>query len=148
MQYLVSIQPTLQSLNGIQTMQILRLSFLMLMMAGIAAAADRPEISADELAKRMNADDKPLILDVRSPEEYKAGHLIGATLIPFKEISDRIAELGDDKSREIVVYCQSGRRAGIAEKTLRKAGFTNVLHLKGDWGQWSAEKRPFIKEAD
>ena len=108
-------------------------------------AADRAEITADELTKRMAAEKKPLILDVRSTQEYEAGRLIGAVHIPFKEVGRRIGELGTDKSREIVVYCQSGYRAGKAEATLKDRGFTKVKHLIGDWGQWSKENRPFVK---
>jgi len=72
-----------------------------------------------------------LLVDVRTPQEYEAGHLEGALLIPYDQIPQRLAEFGEDKSRPIVVYCRSGRRAGVAEQTLRKAGFTNVLNAGG-----------------
>ncbi len=72
-----------------------------------------------------------LLVDVRTPEEFEAGHLEGALLIPYDQIPERLAEFGDDKNRPIVVYCRSGKRAGIAEETLRKAGFTNVLNAGG-----------------
>ncbi len=72
-----------------------------------------------------------LLVDVRSQEEYDAGHLEGALLIPYDQIPERLAEFGEDKNHSIVVYCRSGKRAGVAEKTLREAGFTNVLNAGG-----------------
>ncbi len=72
-----------------------------------------------------------LLVDVRTKEEYDAGHLEGALLIPYDQIPERLAEFGDDKNRPIVVYCRSGKRAGVAERTLREAGFTNVLNAGG-----------------
>ncbi len=72
-----------------------------------------------------------LLVDVRTPREYEAGHLDGAVLIPHDQVEQRLAEFGDDKSRSIVLYCRSGRRAGVAEQILREAGFTNVLNAGG-----------------
>ncbi len=72
-----------------------------------------------------------LLVDVRTQKEYDAGHLEGALLIPYDQIPQRLAEFGEDKNRSIVVYCRSGKRAGIAEETLRKAGFTHVLNAGG-----------------
>lgn len=72
-----------------------------------------------------------LLVDVRTPDEYKQGHLSGAKLIPVKEVEKRVAEFGEDKSRPIVVYCKRGIRSGRAEQTLLKLGFTNVLNGGG-----------------
>jgi len=75
-------------------------------------------------------DEGALLLDVRTPQEYKAGHLEGAMNIPHDQIKARIGELGTDKDRAIVLYCRSGRRTGIAAGVLREAGFTNVVDAK------------------
>lgn len=72
-----------------------------------------------------------LLIDVRTPQEYNQGHLDNALLIPHDQLATRISELGDDKTREIVLYCRSGGRAGKAEATLRQAGFNNVLNAGG-----------------
>ena len=62
--------------------------------------------------------------------------------LPYDEIGDRLADqkLGSDD--EIVVYCESGRRAAIAEEALRQAGFTNVRHLEGDMRGWRESRLP------
>ena len=72
-----------------------------------------------------------LVIDVRTPEEFAKGHLDGALNIPYDRISERAAELGTDKNRDIVLYCRSGRRSGIAQKTLEQMGFTSLLNAGG-----------------
>jgi len=83
-----------------------------------------------------------LLLDVRSQEEFSKGHIPNAVLIPHDELASRLAELGSDSGRPVVVYCESGRRAGMAGETLLQAGFTNVAHLDGDMRGWRESGRP------
>ena len=73
----------------------------------------------------------PLWIDVRTAEEYAAGHVSGAVNIPYEEITGRIAEVTTDKDALIYVYCRSGRRSGIAQDALGKAGFSNVVNIGG-----------------
>ncbi|MGC4122814.1 MAG: rhodanese-like domain-containing protein [Myxococcales bacterium] len=75
-----------------------------------------------------------LLLDVRTPGEYAAGHVDGAVNIPFDQLSARQAELGA-KTRAMVLYCHSGRRTGIGAKTLQDLGFTQVYDL-GPMSRW------------
>ena len=72
-----------------------------------------------------------LLVDVRTAEECNSGHIEGAKHIPYEEIGVRIGELTDDKSREIVLYCRSGRRSGVAQKTLVDMGFENAINAGG-----------------
>lgn len=81
----------------------------------------------------------PQVLDVRTPEEYAAGHVPGARLIPHDQVAARVAEL--DPARPVVVYCRSGRRSLLAEDVLRKAGF-DVAQLEGSWQAWQAAGLP------
>ncbi|MCA1929665.1 rhodanese-like domain-containing protein [Rheinheimera sp.] len=67
-----------------------------------------------------------LWIDVRTAEEFQAGHLEGAINIPYDEIAERIEAVGADKSAEIKLYCRSGRRSGIALETLRSMGYNNA----------------------
>ena len=109
------------------------------------AAAEAPatgDISATELQQRIAAGNAPLILDVRTPEEYAAGHLPGAINIPHTEVADRLSELQADRGTEIAVHCQSGRRAGMAEEALAAAGFTGLRHLEGDYAGWVEANLP------
>ena len=99
-------------------------------------------ISADELADRIQAGSPPLVLDVRTREEYARGHIPRAINIPHDELATRIAELAITKSEEIVLHCQSGRRAQLAEATLRGNGYSNVRDLTGHWQGWQASGLP------
>lgn len=108
-----------------------------------SGAASTPTISGEDLAQRIAAGDAPLLLDVRTPEEFADGHIPQAINIPYDELADRIGELGiEDPDREIVVYCRSGRRAAEAEATLHHAGFRGVRHLEGDMIGWREAQHP------
>jgi phage shock protein E len=76
-----------------------------------------------------------LILDVREPSEFDAGHLQAAENIPVGQVEARADEiarkLDGDKSKPITVYCKSGSRAGRAKAALEKAGFSNVTNAGG-----------------
>lgn len=72
-----------------------------------------------------------LLVDVRTPEEFAAGHLPGAINIPHDEIVSGLAELKTPKTTEIVLYCQSGGRSGVATSSLGKAGFTSASNAGG-----------------
>lgn len=70
-------------------------------------------------------------IDVRSADEYRAGHVAQAVNIPHTEISSRTDELPVAKDGLIYVYCRSGRRSGLAQESLEQAGYTNVVNLGG-----------------
>lgn len=69
-----------------------------------------------------------LWIDVRTLEEYKAGHLEGAVHIPYDEIEQKISAVSADKTADIQLYCRSGRRSGIALETLRRLGYSKVTN--------------------
>ncbi len=69
-----------------------------------------------------------LLLDVRTPEEFAAGHVKGAVLIPVGELRERLAEVGA-RDRPVVVYCRSGRRSALAKSILDGAGFKQVTDV-------------------
>ena len=73
----------------------------------------------------------PIWIDVRTTDEYNGGHVSEAVNIPYTEISEDIAELTGDKDATIYVYCRSGRRSGIAKKTLEGLGYTQVVNIGG-----------------
>jgi rhodanese-related sulfurtransferase len=94
-----------------------------------------PKLGDKELAALIKAEGpRLLILDVRTAEEYEAGHLPAAVLLPYDEIGATFAE--GDKGRPIVVYCRSGRRSAIAKATLEGMGYANVSDF-GAVGNWS-----------
>jgi phage shock protein E len=114
--------------------------------AAPAVAAPAPLISQSDLLARLEKKDPSLVvLDVRTPVEFAAGHVPGAKNISHDELPAKLAELAAHKDQDVVLYCRSGRRTQIAEGTLRGAGFTKLLHLEGDYLAWEAEKRPIEK---
>ena len=72
----------------------------------------------------------PIIIDVRTPQEFRSGAYPGAINIPLDELQLRINELGD-KSREITLYCASGARSSYGQKVLQQLGFTGVKNGGG-----------------
>lgn len=84
-------------------------------------------------ARKLVADGAQLV-DVRTPEEFSAGHIDGALNVPVGELPKRIGELGA-KERPIVVYCRSGARSARAAGILKGAGFTQV-HDIGPMSAW------------
>lgn len=71
------------------------------------------------------------VIDVRSSEEFLSGHLSQAINIPHDQIAQRISEIKSPKDGEIVLYCKSGRRAGIAKEILESKGFSKVVNAGG-----------------
>ena len=70
-------------------------------------------------------------IDVRTASEYADGHVEGAVLIPYTEITERIDEVTSDKNARIYLYCRSGRRSGIALEALEAAGYVNAVNAGG-----------------
>ncbi len=79
------------------------------------------------------------VLDVRSPEEFTTGHVPGAVNVPYDEIAARLAEVPKDK--DVVLYCRTGRRAGLAADVLAANGYTRLSHLEGDMPAWIEKGR-------
>jgi len=86
-----------------------------------------------------------LVLDVRQPEEFEAGHLLNAKLIPLGKLKERMGELEKYKNQPIVVVCRSGNRSGTACFLLRKQGFSQTYNLAGGVLAWQKNKLPLEK---
>lgn len=108
-----------------------------------ARAAQAPEtVEASALLEQLGTDAVPLIVDVRTADEYAAGHVPGAINIPYDEIEGRVHEIIAHKDQDVVLYCRSGRRSGIAAKTLVAKGFTKLGLLEGDMPGWERAGYP------
>lgn len=112
--------------------------------AGQATKAGGAELSPEELSKAPAG--SYLILDVRTPFEYAAGHVDNAMNIPHDRLETSLARIQKYAAAPVVVYCKSGRRAEMAIETLSKAGFTDLHHLSGDFEAWSAAGYPVSKD--
>jgi rhodanese-related sulfurtransferase len=102
-------------------------------------------VSAQELIRLMNQG--ALVLDIRKPEEFAAGHVSGAKQLA----SDKILTAGDPfkrfKEKPVVVYCDSGSLAAAAVRQLHEQGFTQAFTLRGGFAGWRAENLPVAKAA-
>jgi rhodanese-related sulfurtransferase len=76
-----------------------------------------------------------LLVDVRNPDEWQAGHAPQATLIPLGALPDRLAEVPRD--RDVLLICRSGNRSGQAQRLLLQHGFTRVLNVSGGMNAWT-----------
>lgn len=88
-------------------------------------------LSAEEAKEIIDSEEHEIVLDVRSVEEYKEGHIEGAILLPSDEIKEKVEDLIPDKSKTILLYCRSGRRSSIAAKQLSEFGYTNIYDFGG-----------------
>ena len=88
---------------------------------------DKNDINKQELEKMVLKG--AILIDVRSPQEYKEGHLERAVLIPEYELVSRCRKKKKNKDAIYIVYCSSGTRSKKAQKELEKLGYTNVYNL-------------------
>ena len=100
------------------------------------------EILPEELNQRLSRGERPLILDVREPEEIAIASFPGATHIPMGDIPSRISEL--DPDQETVVVCHHGIRSAQVAMYLARLGFERVSNLSGGIDLWSATVDPAV----
>ncbi len=100
------------------------------------------DITAGELAERLQMGNHIRLVDVREPHELEISRLPGATLIPLGQLAARLAEL--DSAEEIVLFCKAGTRSARALELLLSAGFRKVKNLKGGINAWAREVDPSL----
>ena len=102
-------------------------------------------LTAEEFAAAVKADKKAVVLDVRRPDEFAAGHIEGAVLLNFLDtvaFNAGVEKL--DKSKTYYIYCRSGRRSNNAAVILQKKGLT-VFDLGGGFLSWQRYNLPWVK---
>ena len=104
-----------------------------------AAKSEITEVDTEGAAAAIS--DGAIVLDVREPEEYDEGALLGAIHIPRGHLEAQIEGRIIDKQAPIVAYCAGGVRSAFAAKTLAELGYTNVLSMEGGYGRWKDEGR-------
>jgi phage shock protein E len=98
-----------------------------------------PQLEPSQVHSLLAQSPRPYLLDVRTPGEYKQGHIQGAELIPLNELAARIAQL--PKGREIVCVCESGSRSSVAARHLQSQGY-KVSNMRGGMGRWVSAGLP------
>ena len=122
--------------RGLVLMLLISLSFFGLTAcSNMGNPASYEQISPAEAKEIMDAQKDYIIIDARTDEEFREGHISGAIMIPEYEIAKRAEKELPDKDALILVYCRSGRRSKIASEELVKLGYTNVKEFGGiiDW---------------
>ena len=104
--------------------------------------AQYTDISVQQ-AKEMIDKGEVFILDVRTQEEYNAGHIRNSTLIPVQDLSKRLNEV--PQGRKILVYCKTGGRSTTASEILVNNGFTQIYNMKGGITEWTKAGYEVVK---
>ena len=119
------------------------LLMMTLLLTGCTSPAPKPvpeantyrQITMQEAVEMMEKEENYIILDVRTHEEFAAGHIPGAIVIPHDEIEERAESEIPEKDVPVFVYCRSGRRSKIAAEALVSLGYSEVYEFGGiiDW---------------
>ena len=116
----------------------------MLLWPYVRRASAGPSVNPSQATQLINREDA-LVIDVRDPGEYGAGHILGAKNLPLSRV-DAGAELAAKrKDRPLIVYCDTGSRSGKAAAALKALGYTRVLNLSGGLGAWQQAGLPVEK---
>jgi rhodanese-related sulfurtransferase len=102
-------------------------------------------ISTQDAVRLVNSG--ALVIDVRDPKAYEAGHIIDARSIPAAELGAKAETLKKFKEKPVVLYCDTGFSAAGAAKAMRALGFTKVVSLRGGLQSWLQENLPVVKGA-
>ncbi len=102
------------------------------------------DLEIDEFVKKI-ASEKYLLIDVRTAEEFAAGHIQGAINIDYysADFSNQIEKIG--KEKPVLLYCRSGNRSAKSMQMMYEMGFVEVKHLDGGIKAWKAENRKIIQ---
>jgi rhodanese-related sulfurtransferase len=117
------------------------LLLLLLLAAGCSSETQadegRPWQASAQEAKKLIDEGKVHVIDVRTPEEFKEGHIPGAKLIPLQELEARMNELSKDQAYLLV--CRSGSRSGQAQDLLAKHGYNQTYNMLQGMSEWPYE---------
>jgi len=103
-----------------------------------------PWVNPAQATHLINREDA-VIIDVREPAEFAAGHVLGAKNVPLARLDAPTPDLLKRKERPVIVYCDGGERAGKAAAALKKQGFTRVTNLSGGIKAWQDAGLPLEK---
>lgn len=99
------------------------------------------QVTPQQATMMMNAENA-LVLDIRKPEDFEKGHIIGALNVPFAEFETKLKSLQKYVSKPIVVSCYRGKSSLKAAEMLKKASFSNVMSMAGGMASWVQEGYP------
>jgi len=129
--------------NNLLLIAVAAASGLMLVWPLLRRATGGPWVSTAQATLLMNREDA-LVVDVRDPGEYGAGHILGARNVPLAQLESS-GELAKRKEKPLIVYCDGGERSAKGIAALRKLGFTRVVNLSGGLPGWQQAGLPVEK---
>jgi len=96
----------------------------------------------------LNNEKNPQIIDIRTPQEYKSGHIKGAILINFydPDFAKNVEKAGLDKNKPIYIYCRSGNRTGRSIQIFQRLGFKHIVNLGYGLNEWNRLQLPLVKD--
>lgn len=130
--------------NNLLLIVVAFVSGAMLLWPFVRRGAGGSWLSPAQATQLINREDA-LLVDVRDPGDFGAGHALGAKNVPLARIDDGANDLGKNKARPLVVYCDGGDRSAKAAAALRKQGFARVACLTGGIGGWQGAGLPVEK---
>ena len=98
------------------------------------------QYSPREVEEKLSVNRGVFLLDVRTEKEWRQGHIKGAHNIPLHELGRRFDELEKHRNKEIICYCQTGKRSIAAAVRLKRMGYT-AASMRGGIGEWNFQKR-------
>lgn len=108
-------------------------AFMLLLLITGCSAGSYTNVSVDE-AKEMIDNGEVEVIDVRTPEEFNAGHIPDSKLMPLQVIEGMLSEL--DKDKKYLIVCRSGNRSAEASGILAENGFKNIYNMTGGMNDW------------
>ena len=121
------------------------LLFVVISFFSSALYASELDVSIESLQSKQAANQNLLLLDVRSAEEFKEGHVPGAVNIPHTKLDEIYLLLNGSKDKQRIVYCRSGRKAGQVLSAMKEKGLMDLYHLEGDMTAWNEAGLPVEK---
>jgi rhodanese-related sulfurtransferase len=104
------------------------------------------DVSVTDAVRLINQKDA-LLIDVREPAEFAAGHIPHARNVPAGQVKERLKEFEKFKSRPVIVHCRNGQRSGAAAAAFRQAGFAEAVKLRDGLTGWEQANLPIQKGA-
>ena len=93
-------------------------------------------LKPNDAALMLNEETGIMLVDVRTPEEFKTGFIKGAVNIPLDELDKSAKKKLPDKDQTIMLYCKSGKRSAVAAEDLLEQGYTSILEIEGGITAW------------
>ncbi len=128
-------------MKGVETLDTLY--FILILLAVIIAYSAFMYFYQKRIVKTLTEDEfragyrKAQLIDVREPNEFAGGHILGARNIPVSQLRMRMKEIRPDKP--VYLYCQSGTRSGRAAQMLHRKGYKDLSHLQSGFKKWSGK---------